>query len=74
MFLGLPDPDPYQNVMDPQDWFLSCVLSLCQCLEGLKAHAKLLSLGESMDSSLNIQSDKVELCRYRIQQRFYIYK
>ena len=34
-----------------------------QCLEGLKAHAKLLSLGESMDSSLNIQTDKVELCR-----------
>jgi hypothetical protein len=50
--------------MDLQHWFLSCVLSLCQCLEGLKAHAKLVSLGESMDSSLNIQSDKVELCRY----------
>lgn len=32
------------------------------CLEGLKAHVKLLSLGESVETCVNMETDQMELC------------
>ena len=43
-----------ENYVDKKNITLSC-------LEGLKAHAKLLSLGVSLDSCTNMESDQVEL-------------
>merc|ERR1712121_625070 len=54
----------FENYVDKKDTTLSC-------LEGLKAHAKLLSLGESLDSTANnMESDQVELCRFLYKLHF----
>merc|ERR1712013_772755 len=52
-----------ENYVDKKDTTMSC-------LEGLKAHAKLLSLGESLDSCTNMESDQVELCRFLYKLHF----
>jgi len=53
----------FENYVDKKDTTLSC-------LEGLKAHAKLLSLGESLESCTNMESDQVELCRFLYKLHF----
>merc|ERR1712142_711685 len=53
----------FENYVDKKDTTMSC-------LEGLKAHAKLLSLGESLDSCTNMESDQVELCRFLYKLHF----
>jgi len=53
----------FDNYIDKKDTTLSC-------LEGLKAHAKLLSLGESLDSCTNMEADQVELCRFLYKLHF----
>jgi len=53
----------FENYVDKKDTTMSC-------LEGLKAHAKLLSLGESLDSCTSMESDQVELCRFLYKLHF----
>ena len=53
----------FDNYVDKKETTLSC-------LEGLKAHAKLLSLGESLDHSTNLEADQVELCRFLYKLHF----
>jgi len=52
-----------ENYVDKKD-------STMESLDGLKAHQKLLSLGEQMDSSNNLESDQVELCRFMYKLHF----
>merc|ERR1719507_1382188 len=40
------------------------------CLEALKAHVKLLSMGDSVDSGTNLEADQVELCRFLYKLHF----
>lgn len=44
----------FENYVDKKDTTMGC-------LEGLKAHAKLLSLGESLDGGANLEGDQVKL-------------
>jgi len=53
----------FDNYVDKKDTTWSC-------LEGLKAHAKLVSLGESIDSCVNMDGDQVELCRFLYKLHF----
>ena len=54
----------FENYVDKKDTTWSC-------LEGLKAHAKLVSLGESMDRDMvNMETDQVELCRFLYKLHF----
>ena len=48
----------FENYVDKKDTTWSC-------LEGLKAHVKLVSLGEgeSLETCVNMETDQVELCR-----------
>merc|ERR1712012_1463599 len=53
----------FDNYVDKKDTTLSC-------LEALKAHVKLLSMGDSVDSSTNLEADQVELCRFLYKLHF----
>merc|ERR1719397_1347205 len=53
----------FENYVDKKDTTMGC-------LEGLKAHAKLLSLGESLDGGANLEGDQVELCRFLYKLHF----
>lgn len=53
----------FDNYVDKKETTLSC-------LEGLKAHAKLIALGESLDSCTNLEADQVELCRFLYKLHF----
>merc|ERR1712012_1471617 len=53
----------FDNYVDKKDTTWSC-------LEGLKAHVKLLSMGDSVDSSTNLEADQVELCRLLYKLHF----
>merc|ERR1719402_695448 len=45
----------FENYVDKKD-------AATECLEGLKAHLKLISLGEQVDTGNSIESDELELC------------
>ena len=53
----------FDNYVDKKDTTLSC-------LEALKAHVKLLSMGDSVDSGTNLEADQVELCRFLYKLHF----
>ena len=53
----------FENFVDKKDTTWSC-------LEGLKAHVKLVSLGESIDTCVNLDTDQVELCRFLYKLHF----
>merc|ERR1719394_2377557 len=53
----------FENYVDKKDTTWSC-------LEGLKAHVKLMSLGESVESCVNMDGDQVELCRFLYKLHF----
>merc|ERR550532_958961 len=53
----------FENYVDKKDTTLAC-------LEGLKAHVKLVSLGENVESCVNMEGDQVELCRYLYKLHF----
>ena len=53
----------FENYVDKKDTTWSC-------LEGLKAHAKLVSLGETIDAFANMDTDQVELCRFLYKLHF----
>jgi hypothetical protein len=53
----------FDNYVDKKDTTLSC-------LEALKAHVKLLSIGDSVDSGTNLEADQVELCRFLYKLHF----
>lgn len=53
----------FENYVDKKDTTWSC-------LEGLKAHVKLVSLGESIDTCVNLDTDQVELCRFLYKLHF----
>merc|ERR1719334_688889 len=55
----------FENYVDKKDTTLSC-------LEGLKAHVKLVSLGEgeSLETCVNMETDQVELCRFLYKLHF----
>ena len=53
----------FENYVDKKDTTWSC-------LEGLKAHAKLVSLGETIDAYANMDTDQVELCRFLYKLHF----
>jgi len=53
----------FENYVDKKDNALSC-------LEGLRAQLKLISLGEPVDASTNIEMDEVELARYLYRLHF----
>ena len=53
----------FDNYVDKKDTTLSC-------LEALKAHVKLLSMGDSVESGTNLEADQVELCRFLYKLHF----
>ena len=53
----------FDNYVDKKDTTLSC-------LEALKAHVKLLSMGDSVESGSNLEADQVELCRFLYKLHF----
>jgi hypothetical protein len=57
--LGSADPDPYQNVMDLQDWFILLPSSLCACKIYILLPFDILSLYYVYSTSLMFSDKKM---------------
>lgn len=61
------------NVLEIQENFDNYVdkkETTVSCLEGLKAHSKLLSLGDLAEAAGGLEADQVELCRFLYKLHF----
>ena len=75
MFISLaPWGRPWSNVLEIQENFENYVDkkdTTMGCLEGLKAHAKLLSLGESLDGGANLEGEQVKLIEFNHDEQLF---